>query len=61
MKRITKELTQEQYLQLTETGDLSNILSPQELCGYGVYNVSSYKDSKSGRYYMTFDLGSSCD
>ena len=63
---IEKPITKEQYdrAQLNNgfipTEDMDKIFTTAEICGYGVYGTTVYKDDHDG-YYVSFWLGSTCD
>ena len=54
-----REITQEQYRKATEEHDSTGIFSYSEICGYGVYSTRYFEED--GKYYVSFELGSSCD
>lgn len=60
MKRIVREITQEQYERAVNKLDTSGLFSPQEVMGYGVYNMHFIATSE-GKYLVSYDLGDSCD
>ena len=60
MRRVTRELTPEQYHNVIDKHDTSGIFSAQEVMGYGVYNMHFIATSE-GKYLVSFDLGDSCD
>lgn len=59
MKEIVKEITQEQYINATQSNDKSGIFSASELCGYGVFNEFYYKSDN--KFYVRYQIGDSCD
>lgn len=61
MKRIKRELTEEQYRRVIEKKDVSGIFTAQEVLGYGVYCERYFQDKEDGKYYVSFNLGDSCD
>lgn len=60
MKRIVREITKEQYNRAVNKLDTSDLFSPQEVMGYGIYNMEFIADSE-GKYYVRYNLGDSCD
>lgn len=54
-----REITEEQYKNATEKHDSTDIFSYSEICGYGVYSTRYFEED--GKYYVSFELGSSCD
>lgn len=59
MKTITKQITEEQYNKAVNEHDVTGVFSQQEVCGYGVYNERYY--AQDGKYFVSYQLGSSCD
>jgi len=59
MKRVTREITKEQFVNVIEKHDASGIFTTQELMGYGIYQERYYE--QDGKYYVDFTLGDSCD
>lgn len=58
MRRVTREITEEQW-QKHEKGESTGIWTQSELLGYGVYGEEFYQ--KDGKYYVDFQMGTSCD
>lgn len=58
-KDITRQITEEQYFKAVNEHDATDIFSEREVCGYGVYNERFYQTD--GKYYVRYQLGSSCD
>lgn len=58
-REIKREITQEQYKRVINDHDATGIFTPQEVCGYGVYNERYYE--QDGKYFVSFQLGNSCD
>lgn len=63
MNRCKREISKEIY-DRSERGylkgpDYQKVFSQSELMGYGVYNDKVYEED--GKYYISFELGSSCD
>ena len=58
-KAIRKEITEEQYKRATIEHNMDGIFSEQEYCGYGIYGEIFYKEDD--KYYVRYQLGSSCD
>ena len=56
---IVREITEEQFNKATKEHDVTDIFTEQEVCGYGVYNEYFYK--RDNAYYVSYQLGSSCD
>lgn len=54
-----KEITEKQFRKATEEHDATDIFSIQEVCGYGIYGEYYYK--KDGKYYVKYQIGTSCD
>ena len=61
MRDCKRKITEEQAQNIIERNDWSGIFSMEEVCGYGVYCQELHKDEKTGEYYVTFSMGSSCD
>ena len=61
MKRIKRELTEEQFRRVMDAKDTTGIFTEQERMGYGVYCEYYYQDKTDGKYYVSFNLGDSCD
>lgn len=59
MREIEREITEEQYRKATEEHDATGIFSEAEVIGYGVYCTRYYKHD--GKYFVKYELGSSCD
>jgi predicted GH43/DUF377 family glycosyl hydrolase len=62
---LTREITKAQYERakngsgyLTKE-DRKTVFTDSERWGYGVYDGSVYEDS--GRYYVSYSLGETCD
>lgn len=58
-RTITKEITKEQYDRVMKEHDATDIFTVQEVCGYGVYNERYYP--MDDKYYVSYQLGNSCD
>lgn len=58
-REITRKITEEQYNRAVNEHDVEGIFTQQEVCGYGVYNERFYQ--ADGEYFVTFQMGSSCD
>ena len=58
-KRITREITKEQYINATMNNDANGIFTDQEVCGYGVYGERYFE--QDGKCFVSFCLGDSCD
>lgn len=54
-----REITEEQYRDATEKHEVHGVFSMSEVCGYGVYSERYFEEN--GKYYVEFELGSSCD
>lgn len=54
-----KEITKEQYKRATEDNDARGIFTVSEVCGYGIYGEYYYE--KDGKYFVKYQLGTSCD
>ena len=61
MKRIVREITEEQYNRAVNKLDTSGLFSPQEVMGYGVYCERYFQDKEDGKYYVEYSVGDSCD
>jgi len=61
MKMIKRELTPEQWENVTLRHDTTGIFKPQEVMGYGVYSERYFQDKEDGKYYVEFYLGDSSD
>ena len=59
MRRVKKELTPEQWRNVTEKHDTTDIFTAQEVCGYGVYCERYY--AQDGKYFVEYSVGDSCD
>jgi hypothetical protein len=68
MNYYTKEVSKEFYEKCQkETGGrgfvpskfYSEIFTIPQMCGYGIYGTNLYK--KDDKYYVHYDMGSSCD
>lgn len=59
LKWHTREITEEQYKNVKERQDASGIFSEAEVLGYGIYQERYYE--KDGKYYVDFEMGTSCD
>ena len=59
IREIRREITKEQYEKATKEHVVDGIFSAQEVCGYGVYCEQYYQ--ADGKYWVKFQLGSSCD
>lgn len=59
MKQLHKEITEEQYQKAVTEHIYDGIFTVQEECGYGVYNKHFYQEK--GKYFVRYELGSSCD
>lgn len=59
IRTLIKEITEEQYKKATIDHDTSDVFTMQEVCGYGVYCEHFYE--QNGKYYVSYQLGSSCD
>lgn len=59
MANCTREITKEQYENVTERGDARGIFTDSEVMGYGVYSTRYYE--KEGKFFVDFNLGDSCD
>ena len=59
MKNIKREITKEQFDRAVNDNDTTGIFSVQELMGYGVYGKHFLEED--GKYYVSYQLGDSCD
>lgn len=59
MRRIKREISREQFINVMENHDSSDIFTTQEILGYGIYQKRFYE--QDGKYYADFMLGDSCD
>ena len=39
----------------------SEIFTEAQMCGYGIYGTVLWRDGKEDKYYVNYDMGSSCD
>ena len=56
---IKREITEEQFKKAVNEHDVTDIFTAQEVCGYGVYCERYY--AQDGKYFVSYQLGSSCD
>lgn len=61
MTSCKRTITKEQYDKLVNEHDSTDIFSQSEVCGYGVYCIVPHKNEEKGEYWVTFEMGSSCD
>ena len=61
MRKVTRELTPEQYHNVIDKHDTSGIFSAQEVMGYGVYCERYFNNKETGKYYVEYSVGDSCD
>lgn len=61
MNRIKREITKEQFVNVMENHDTSDIFTTQEVMGYGVYCDRYFQDKETGKYYVEYSVGDSCD
>lgn len=54
-----REITKEQYDRAVNDHDARGIFTDSEVMGYGVYNTEYIEED--GRYFVTFELGDTCD
>ncbi len=54
-----RKITEEQYKKAIMANDTSDLFYPQELFGYGVYDVTLIVEN--GEHFVTFRLGGGCD
>lgn len=65
MGKYEREITKEQYERamkyngLIPDEDRGDIFTISELWGYGVYLPTAFE--RDGKYFVSFELGSSCD
>ena len=59
MRRVKRELTPEQYRNVTEKHDATGIFTAQEVMGYGVYCERYFQEG--GKYFVEYSVGDSCD
>ena len=43
------------------SGDMSELFTESQLCGYGVYGAMAFIDNVTGKYMCRYDMGDSCD
>lgn len=55
---IKFEITKEQY-ERAKSGNYDGMISDSEFMGYGVYCIRATEED--GKYYLSYDRGSSCD
>ena len=54
-----REITKEQYDRAVNDHDASDIFTAAEVMGYGVYKTKYIEED--GRYFVTYELGDTCD
>lgn len=54
-----REITKEQYDRAVNDHDASGIFTDSEVMGYGVYKTEYIEED--GRYFVTYELGDTCD
>lgn len=65
MSSCEREITKEQYERAMKNNgyiadeDGKDIFTISEMCGYGVYLPIAFE--RDGKYFVSFELGSSCD
>ncbi len=65
MKMCRREITREQFERGVHNGryltkeDRDNVFTSSELYGYGVYGGTVSEEN--GRFYVLYELGSTCD
>lgn len=65
MRTYKREITKEIYDNAMNNrgyitaSDESKVFTISELCGYGVYGTKVFTDN--GKYYVRYDMGSTCD
>lgn len=65
MTRYTREISKDIYDRSQQHNgfiaaeDTNKVWSDSELIGYGVYGDQTYE--KDGKYYVSFEMGDSCD
>ncbi len=65
MSTKTKEITKEQYNRAISKNkmivpeDMENVFTASELYGYGIYGNSVF--TENGKFYVKYNIGSSCD
>ena len=65
MRSCTREITKEQYERIAQNGtyvseeDKWIIFDASEIWGYGVYGARVYQSGD--KYYVSYDIGSTCD
>ena len=65
MSTNTKEITKEQYLRamnrngMIAAEDMSDVFSPAELFGYGVYGNTVFIENE--KFFVRYHMGESCD
>lgn len=62
--RRTREITKEIYDNRTPSGsinreDRTKVFTLGELCAYEIFDTFCYE--KDGKYYVSYELGDSCD
>ena len=58
MRTVKREISKEEYIRAQE-GSPYDLISDNLKMGYGVYCAKVYEID--GNYYLTFDMGDSCD
>lgn len=65
MRSCTREITKEQYERIAQNGiyvsdeDKWIIFDASEIWGYGVYGARVYQSGD--KYYVSYDIGETCD
>lgn len=59
IREISKEIYDKAKNGVLPKEDYDKVFTISELCGYGVYLPRVF--TKDGKYYISFELGSSCD
>jgi len=54
-----REITKEQYDRAVNDHDASGIFTAAEVMGYGVYKTKYIEEDE--RYFVTYELGDTCD
>lgn len=54
-----REITKEQYDRAVNDHDTSGIFTDSEVMGYGVYSTEFIEEN--GKYFVTYELGDTCD
>lgn len=54
-----REITKEQYDRAVNNHDERGIFTDSEVMGYGVYKTEYIEED--GRYFVTYELGDTCD